>query len=98
MQRKTLAIFIASLALGATGAVAWYSANHCGTDVARLVLYGNVDIRQVQLSFDGSERITRMLVSISLCALLVTMYPLLGTQRFYSRVLNKLLPAMTQEP
>ena len=28
----------------------------------QLTLYGNVDIRQVELAINGSERITRMLV------------------------------------
>lgn len=60
MQRNTFAIFIAAAALGATGAAAWYFTNHRSVNAADLVLYGNVDIRQVQLAFNGSERVAQM--------------------------------------
>lgn len=63
MQRKKpLLIAIAVLALGATGAAAWYFTNHRSVKTNDLVLFGNVDIRQVQLAFNGSERIAQMLV------------------------------------
>ena len=60
MQRKTFLITIAVLALGAAGAAAWYFTNHRAANTAGLVLFGNVDIRQVQLAFNGSERIAQM--------------------------------------
>ena len=60
MQRKTLAIFIAVAVLGASGAATWFFTNQGPVNTADLVLYGNVDIRQVQLAFNGSERIVQM--------------------------------------
>lgn len=60
VQQKFLPIFIVVGALAAVGAAAWYFTNHRGTNAADLVLYGNVDIRQVQMAFNGSERIARM--------------------------------------
>jgi len=60
VQRKILLVLLVSAALGAAGATGWYFSHHraVGTDV--LTLYGNVDIRQVQLAFNGSERIAAM--------------------------------------
>lgn len=60
MQRKTLVIVIAVFALGVASSVIWYFNNHRAANTADLVLYGNVDIRQVQLAFNGSERVTQM--------------------------------------
>ena len=39
-----------------------YFGNHRAANGDTLTLYGNVDIRQVQLAFNGSERIAKMLV------------------------------------
>lgn len=60
VQRKILFLLIAAAALGAAGAVAWYFSNHRAASDSALTLYGNVDIRQVQLAFNGSERIATM--------------------------------------
>lgn len=60
MQRKSLIILIAAVALGASGAAAWHFSNHRTASDQALTLYGNVDIRQVQLAFNGSERIATM--------------------------------------
>lgn len=62
MQRKILLIFIAAGVLVAAS-VAWYLNGHRTTGGNDLVLYGNVDIRQVQLAFNGAERIEQMLAS-----------------------------------
>jgi membrane fusion protein YbhG len=62
MQRKILPILIAAGVLAAVSAAAWYYNHRNGTNRSDLVLYGNVDIRQVQLAFNDSERIDRMLV------------------------------------
>lgn len=62
MQRKILLILIAVIALGASGSAAWYFGNHRAASTDALTLYGNVDIRQVQLAFNGSERIAQMLL------------------------------------
>jgi len=60
MQRKFLLIPIAAIMLGAIGASTWYFSNHGTISADALTLYGNVDIRQVQLAFNGSERIATM--------------------------------------
>ena len=62
VQRKIL-ILLAAVVLAATGAIAWYLGNHGSVSASGLTLYGNVDIRQVQLAFNGSERITTMQVT-----------------------------------
>lgn len=61
MQRKSLVILIA-VAVAAAGAAAWHFSDRPAAAAADLVLYGNVDIRQVQLAFNGAERIVRMQV------------------------------------
>ncbi len=61
MKRKILLALIGVLILGAAGASAWLVSKHRGNASDTLVLHGNVDIRQVQLAFNGSERIARML-------------------------------------
>jgi len=60
VQRKFLFLIIAAVTLGAAGAAAWYSGIHREASADALTLYGNVDIRQVQLAFNGSERIATM--------------------------------------
>jgi len=60
VQRKIIIILIAAVALGTSGTAAWYFSNHRAVSADALTLYGNVDIRQVQLAFNGSERIARM--------------------------------------
>ncbi len=60
VQRKIFLFVIGVVALGASAAT-WYFGNHRAESTGALTLYGNVDIRQVQLAFNGSERIVRML-------------------------------------
>ncbi len=60
MQQKIIIILIAAVALGTSGTAAWYFSNHRAVSADALTLYGNVDIRQVQLAFNGSERIAQM--------------------------------------
>jgi HlyD family secretion protein len=62
VQRKILLLPFVILALGASGTAAWYLGNHRTDTSNTLTVYGNVDIRQVQLAFNGSERIAQMLV------------------------------------
>ncbi len=62
MQRKIFLLLFVMLALGASGTAAWYFGNQRADGAGTLALYGNVDIRQVQLAFNGSERIAQMLV------------------------------------
>lgn len=59
MSRKVLLVPVL-LAVAAAGAW-WYTRNHAPV-ANELVLYGNVDIRQVELAFNASGRIDRVLV------------------------------------
>jgi membrane fusion protein YbhG len=54
------AVIVAILVIG--GVSAWLFSNHHGNGSNTLTLYGNVDIRQVQLAFNSNERISQMLV------------------------------------
>jgi HlyD family secretion protein len=58
MNKKPILIGAAVLLAGVAFA-AWYF-NRPSTDPHALVLYGNVDLRQVSLAFNGSERIDRL--------------------------------------
>ena len=60
MKKKIILLLAAVIGLGAAGA--WYFGSHRAKSADTLTLYGNVDIRQVQLAFNGSERIAQMLV------------------------------------
>ena len=59
MNRKLLVLPLAGAVLLAAAAWAWQSRRESGAERA-LTLYGNVDIRQVSLAFDGSERIAEL--------------------------------------
>ncbi len=60
---KRIRIVILLLLVGGVAAALWFW-RHRGQEAAadRLVLYGNVDIRQVQLAFNGNGRIAALLV------------------------------------
>ena len=62
MKRKLIFPVAAAAVLAVAGVTAWYVHDHHAENRDSLTLYGNVDIRQVQLAFNGSERIVRMLV------------------------------------
>jgi HlyD family secretion protein len=62
MPRKIIVILVVAVVLAASGAAFWKFGNHGGSGNNKLTLYGNVDIRQVQLAFNGSERISTMQV------------------------------------
>ncbi len=59
MKRMIIAILVVAVA-GAAGFAWWL--NHRETNSRELTLYGNVDLRQVELSFNNSERIAAVLV------------------------------------
>ena len=64
MRRKILLALVAIALLAAASSAAWHLFNNRnGANGGDLVLYGNVDIRQVQLAFNGAERIAQMLAS-----------------------------------
>lgn len=58
MNRKSL-IAAALVVLAGAAFAAWYF-NRAPEDPRSLVLYGNVDLRQVSLAFNGSERIGKL--------------------------------------
>ena len=60
VQRKILLVSLIAVVLGAVGAAVWHFTRERSADNHALTLYGNVDIRQVQLAFNGSERIAAM--------------------------------------
>lgn len=62
MKRKIIPVIVAVVVLGLSGLGLWYFRDHRPQQTDALTLYGNIDIRQVQLAFDGSERIASMLV------------------------------------
>jgi membrane fusion protein PltH len=59
--KKTTLTTILVIAALATAASAWWLTSR-GDPVRELVLYGNVDLRQVELAFNNSERIAAVLV------------------------------------
>jgi HlyD family secretion protein len=59
MKRSIVIILIAAVAIAA-GLAWWLTRRENGS--RELILYGNVDLRQVQLSFNNSERIAAVLV------------------------------------
>ena len=60
-MRRTILIVLLILIIGAAAGLGWWL-THQTSEVRELLLYGNVDLRQVQLSFNNSERIAAVLV------------------------------------
>ena len=60
MKRTVWIAAVVVLALAVSGWFWWSARNH--DDAKELVLYGNVDLRQVDLAFNNSERIAAVLV------------------------------------
>lgn len=61
MKRKILIPLVVIVVLAIAGAFVWQRTRHQESPETAITLYGNVDIRQVQLAFNGSDRIDRML-------------------------------------
>jgi HlyD family secretion protein len=59
-MRRT--IILVGLLVVVGGGVLWWWLAHRKSETNELVLYGNVDLRQVQLAFNNSERIAEVLV------------------------------------
>ncbi|OZI66658.1 HlyD family efflux transporter periplasmic adaptor subunit [Bordetella genomosp. 11] len=59
MKKKLVILVVVVVAAVAAGLWWW---NRSPVDPNRLTLYGNVDIRQISLAFDGSDRIAEMSV------------------------------------
>jgi HlyD family secretion protein len=61
MNRTWLIVAVIGAAVVVGGAAWWLTHQH--KPATELVLYGNVDLRQVELAFNGSERVAAVLVS-----------------------------------
>ena len=60
-MKKKILLPLLSLAILGGATLAWQHSREDRAASTKLTLYGNVDIRQVQVAFKGSERIARML-------------------------------------
>ena len=60
MKKRLLLLIILLAALGA--AAYWFLQRQKGEVRREITLYGNMDLRQVALAFNGSQRIARLLV------------------------------------
>jgi HlyD family secretion protein len=63
MKRKIIIPLLVIVVLGGAGLFYWQRTPHNEAPATALTLYGNVDIRQVQLAFNGADRIETMLAS-----------------------------------
>jgi HlyD family secretion protein len=59
-MRRAIPIVLVVLVIGVAGGLTWWFTQHTA-ETGELVLHGNVDLRQVQLSFNNSERIAAVL-------------------------------------
>ena len=55
-------LFLVIPVIASVAAVTWWSRQHVAPSQTELLLHGNVDIRQVELAFNGNGRIDQMLV------------------------------------
>jgi HlyD family secretion protein len=62
MKRKIMIPLLVIVMLGVAGVFIWRHTHFRELPATTLTLFGNVDIRQVQLAFNGSDRIDHMLV------------------------------------
>jgi HlyD family secretion protein len=62
MNKKKVIPAVVVLLIAAAAGGWWYLGSPEGPDESRLVLYGNVDIRETDLAFNNSEQIDRLLV------------------------------------
>jgi len=61
-KKGKIRVLVIALVLGIAAGFWWYHGGERATDTSRLVLYGNVDIREVDLTFNNSEHIDKLLV------------------------------------
>ncbi|SHE19530.1 efflux RND transporter periplasmic adaptor subunit [methanotrophic endosymbiont of Bathymodiolus puteoserpentis (Logatchev)] len=61
-MRKPFKVILTLCVLIAAISVIWYIKSYSETDQSRLTLFGNIDIRQVQLTFHDPEHIAQMYV------------------------------------
>lgn len=61
-MKKSFLLFLLLLVVASAGGWYWWQQNNQATDSNQLSLYGNVDIREAQLAFNGSEHIGEIFV------------------------------------
>jgi membrane fusion protein YbhG len=94
---KRIRILVGVVVLAAVGAGVWFWRSRGGTEAANcVVLYGNVDIRQVQLAFNGSERIAALLVQEGDRVKAGQLLAVLDTQRLEPKAASKEAQAAAQ--
>jgi HlyD family secretion protein len=94
---KHIRILVGVVVLAAVGAGLWFWRSRGGTEAANcVVLYGNVDIRQVQLAFNGSERIAALVVQEGDRVKAGQLLAVLDTQRLEPKVASKEAQAAAQ--
>ncbi|HKJ83084.1 MAG TPA: efflux RND transporter periplasmic adaptor subunit [Mariprofundaceae bacterium] len=62
MKKRVLGGVLVLLVAGVVGGIWWWKAYQHENNHDALKLYGNVDVREVELAFNGNERIARMMV------------------------------------
>ncbi|MGA2028036.1 MAG: biotin/lipoyl-binding protein, partial [Syntrophobacteraceae bacterium] len=60
-MKKTILLIMLAAAIGGA-AIYWWLYHSAGTSPDEIVLYGNMDLRQVNLAFNGNERIETVMV------------------------------------
>jgi membrane fusion protein YbhG len=89
MNRKKVVVLAGLILIVIIGVVWMFRAHRAGATGHQLILYGNVDIRQVQLAFNDSERVTSVPVQegdrVQPGQLLAT----LDTRRFEANVADR---------
>lgn len=96
MKRAIGLVLIVSVCAVSAGAWWWQDREEPSAD-ARLTLYGNVDVREVDLAFNASERITRMLLDEGDVARAGELIATLATERLQARVAQAEAEVAAQE-
>lgn len=63
MNKKRLLLIPLVLGIAGAGAYLWYHSGTAGNEGTQLTVYGNVDLREVDLAFDATEHVAAILVN-----------------------------------
>lgn len=89
MKRKKIFFIIGLLIVAAAAGVWYWRSGNSEANEGQLVLFGNVDIRQVQLAFNDSERITSVQVQEGDCVEAGQLLATLDDRRFSAAVADR---------